>query len=294
MKIIIIKTQKEFNLIKTVMADEEVVFEADNINIGCVLEVYGVLRLKGEINSSWDGRLILARGSSQVHSISRDSSQVHSISWGTSIISILGQVSSLILHGFSVVMLPFNLKIKIKKEKLCIVQRVKSLPYLQREGVDANRGKVILFKRVSVDWKTQEGTKNETRWIPGSVLAHPNWEPDKQECGGGKYHACSRPYFCDEFRNMKGDKYIAIEIAKKDLYEWPDPSYPHKIAFREGRVLHECDKYGGALSPHFLIVLRSATITPSFSLLSPTFPHKGIHPNVAPALTLHNQRRCRN
>src|SRR3990167_2255941 len=69
------------------------------------------------------------------------------------------------------------------------------------------------------------------------------------ECGEGKFHACSRPYFCDEFRNNNGDKYIAIEIKKDDLYAWPNPVYPHKIAFREGKVLYECDKFGKEKKP---------------------------------------------
>jgi hypothetical protein len=28
------------------------------------------------------------------------------------------------------------------------------------------------------------------------------------------------------------------------LYEWEKPCYPHKIAFREGEVLYEVNKFG--------------------------------------------------
>jgi hypothetical protein len=74
----------------------------------------------------------------------------------------------------------------------------------------------------------------------------PKWDPTSQECGEGKFHACSRTFFCDEFRSERGDRYVAIEVAVADLHAWKNPTYPHKIAFRTGRVLHECDRYGNA------------------------------------------------
>jgi len=56
------------------------------------------------------------------------------------------------------------------------------------------------------------------------------------------------PYFGDEFRSNAGDKYIAIEVPIKDTFEWTDnPQYPHKIAFRTGKVLFECDKKGNKI-----------------------------------------------
>ena len=79
---------------------------------------------------------------------------------------------------------------------------------------------------------------------PGLTLTHANYDPKSQECGPGKYHACSKPFFCDEFRDNKGDRYVAIKVAKKDCYLWPDASYPHKISFRKGTVLHEVDANG--------------------------------------------------
>ncbi|RJO61078.1 MAG: hypothetical protein C4542_07270 [Dehalococcoidia bacterium] len=148
------------------------------------------------------------------------------------------------LYGFSMLSLPIDLKLKFQKAKTCLVQRYKSLPYLEREGVPVKKDKVLLFKKVSHDCKTQERTKNETLWAIGTTVTHPAWSPEHGECGEGKYHACSRPYFCDEFRNEADDIYVAIEVAIKDLYEWPNPSYPHKIAFREGKVLYQCDKFG--------------------------------------------------
>jgi len=39
----------------------------------------------------------------------------------------------------------------------------------------------------------------------------------------------------------------AIKIAVADLYAWPQPRCPHKIAFRKGIVLHECNRFGKKL-----------------------------------------------
>jgi len=103
---------------------------------------------------------------------------------------------------------------------------------------------VLLYKRVSVDLKTQEETNNETVWCIGKKLEVPVWSPEK-ECGAGKFHACSRTFFCDEFRYTKADdRYIAISVKISDLYTHKNPQYPHKIAFRKGRVLYEVDRDG--------------------------------------------------
>ena len=112
------------------------------------------------------------------------------------------------------------------------------------EGVDLTKGKAVVFKRVSRDWKTREGTENETTWTLGESLEVTNWAPKDQECGPGKFHACSRPYFCDEFRSTKGDRYVAVEVAKCDLHYFVGAQHPHKIAFRRGTVLYECDRMG--------------------------------------------------
>jgi hypothetical protein len=150
------------------------------------------------------------------------------------------------LLNFAIAILPFKLKLKIKKSKTALIQRFKPITcWFARNGLLKNQKTYILYKRVSDDFKTQEGTPNKTSWKIGTIVTHPNWCPDKNECGEGKFHAVSRPYFADEFRNQKGDRYIAIEIKKKDLYEWKaNPQYPHKIGFREGKVLYEVDRYG--------------------------------------------------
>src|SRR3990167_410219 len=94
MKKIIIKSQDEFDKIKRVNVDEEVIFESKTIQINCVLEVFGILRLTGEIKSSWNNQYIITRessqahletrGSSQAHLETRDSSQAHLVTQGSS------------------------------------------------------------------------------------------------------------------------------------------------------------------------------------------------------------------
>jgi hypothetical protein len=185
---------------------------------------------------AWENSSVVARGNSSVEA------------WENVCVRIVTKIKSLSLFGLSVLFQPFDLNFKFKKEKTVLVQKVKPLPYLDREGIRKDNGSVILFKRVSADLKTQENTKNETLWTVGSTVTHPAWNPTNGECGEGKYHACSRPYFCDEFRDNNGDKYIAIKIKVADLHEWEKPNYPHKIAFRSGKVLYECDKHGNRLS----------------------------------------------
>jgi len=120
--------------------------------------------------------------------------------------------------------------------------------YIARFKIKIEDNSIILYKRVSYDFKTQENTKNETVWEIGSKVIHPNWQPELDECGEGKFHACAYPHWCDIFRNKKGDKYIAIKVSINDLHEWKDnPSFPQKIGFREGIVLYECDRDGNKI-----------------------------------------------
>jgi hypothetical protein len=105
--------------------------------------------------------------------------------------------------------------------------------------------KIILFKRVSDVFKTQEKTPNETFWEIGKTLEHPTWEPKTQECGPGKYHGCATAFDCDLFRSLAHDKYIAVAVDKKDIYVWPkNAGYPMKVGFRKCMVLHECNRRG--------------------------------------------------
>ena len=150
------------------------------------------------------------------------------------------------LFGFSVAILLCKAKKITRRNKTVTVVTPKKKTgvnlWLEDHGIAANTKYVTLYKRVSKDFKTQENTANETLWTLGATLIHPAWDPKKEECGGGKYHACPEPFFCDQYRDKADDKYIAIEVAKADLYAWPNGSHPHKIAFRKGTVLYEVKK----------------------------------------------------
>ena len=184
---------------------------------------------------AWESSSVVAWGSSSV------------VARGNSFVRAFSASLNLIMHGFSILSIASSLNLKFKKDKNVLVQKFVNEKYLDREGVTVSRGSVVLFKKVSSDWKTQEKKKNETLWPIGKTITHPDWNPTQEECGEGKFHACSRPYFCDEFRSEKGDRYIAIKIKVTDLHEWENGDYPHKIAFRAGKVLYECDRFGNKI-----------------------------------------------
>jgi hypothetical protein len=193
---------------------------------------------------AWGNSSVVARGNSSVEAWGNSSV----VAWGNVVVRIFSKIAKAALHEFSVAFLPVTINLNIEvNSKHAHVQHIEDLGWFERNAVNKTK-KIILYKRVSATYQTQENTKNETTWLVGSVVTHPNWAPINSECGGGKFHACSRPYFCDEFRSTVGDKYIAVEIAADDLHEWTDdPQYPHKIGFRAGKVLYECDRFGRAV-----------------------------------------------
>jgi hypothetical protein len=196
---------------------------------------------------------VVARGNSSVVAWGNSSVEAWENSsveaWENSVVRIFSNcLKKVALYGFAVAIVAATITVKIEKEsEHCNIQVTKDLGWFERNAVEQTPI-VSLYKRVSKDFKTQEGTENETTWTIGTTLTIPEWNPVK-ECGTGKFHACSRPYFCDEFRNTAGDRYIAVSIKLEDLYEWKDnPEYPHKIAFKEGTVLYECDRFGKAIN----------------------------------------------
>jgi len=242
MKETIIEKQSQLDKLKEVKEGERVIVKG-GLRLNCKLPVFGSLILEMGLDCSYyEGRVVEARGNSSV--VAWENSSVEA--WENSVVRIISILSNfkISLFGFSVCFFPHDLKIEIKKTKYAHIQRVKTLGWFERNEVRKTK-KVLLYKRVSHDFKTQEGTENETIWKVGTVVTHPNWNPKTNECREGKFHAVSRPYFADEFRSKKDDKYIAIEIKLEDLYEWKDnPGYPYKIGFREGFVKYECNKFG--------------------------------------------------
>jgi hypothetical protein len=191
---------------------------------------------------AWGSSHVEARGSS--HVVAWESS--HVVARGIVSINVKSCYSMVLLFSFSVALVSkkmYSSKRIKKKNKTAHIQITKDCGWFENNGIKKTKN-VILFKKVSKDFKTQESTKNETLWEIGTIINHPTWSPEKQECGEGKFHAVSKPYFADEFRNKKNDRYIAIRIKLDDIYEWKDPYYTYKIAFRKGKVLFECDRYG--------------------------------------------------
>ncbi|MGB7195366.1 MAG: hypothetical protein WBD81_18075, partial [Collimonas pratensis] len=189
---------------------------------------------------AWENSHVVAWGNS------------HVVAWGNVSVTVQSKFSGIELFGFAVAILLTKCKV-YKKSKTCTfvtppVSSKGNNGWLERHGIAAKKKVVTLFKKVSSDFKTQENNPNETLWKVGSTVEHPAWRPEEEECGEGKFHACGRPYFCDEFRNEPGDRYIAISVAVVDLHAWDGGQYPHKIAFRKATVLFECDKFGAKLS----------------------------------------------
>ena len=193
---------------------------------------------------AWGSSHVEARGSS--HVVARGSSHVEA--WGSVAVHVHSELSTITLFAFAAAWLIAKAKV-VRKSKTCTVITPKkpstTKAWTEEEGVEIKVKFAIVYKRVSKDWKTQEGTRNETAWPVGADMKHPAYEPKTQECGAGKFHACSKPYFCDEFRSTKGDRYIAIKVPVASLHYWgTNASYPHKVAFGEGKVMYECDRFG--------------------------------------------------
>jgi hypothetical protein len=203
------------------------------------VEAWGNSRVEARGNSS-----VVARGNSSV--VAWENSSVEA--WGNVGVHLQSEEATITLFMFAVCWVLKQGKVKSKSKTATIIKPKYTdgaSGWLDSQGVKSARKQVVLYKRVSSELKTQEKTKNETTWEIGKVITHSAWSPEKQECGAGKFHACSRPYFCDEFRNNNGDRYVAIRIKIEDLYAWQgNIIYPNKIAFRSGKVLYKCDKFG--------------------------------------------------
>ena len=187
----------------------------------------------------------MARGNSSVEAWENSSV----VAWENSVSRIFSQFAEVELYGGSVAILQVSGAVASQQSRYATIVSPPAPEWtvsgwIERDGVAEIDGRVILYKRVSARWQTQEGTPEETTWPPGATLEHRAWAPESGECGAGKYHGCSRPYFCDEFRKITGDRYIAVAVRREDMHAWENPEYPHKIAFRAGEVLYEVDRHG--------------------------------------------------
>ena len=262
MKEIIIKTQSDLDKITEISADEYINVQIEGeVFINNEIQVYGKIKIDAKVTFKKyiDGREnstlnIYGRENSTLNIDGRENSTLNIDGWGNSAIRIKNVYSKFTIRiaVFCCLWIPSDLEITVNKksETSVIIKYDNNLSYLQRHGIDVNENKVILFKRVSHDFKTQENTSNETLWLPNTTLSHKNYLPESGECGENKFHACATPFYCDDFRDTKSDKYVAIEVELKDyngfsnLYEWKNGDYPNKIAFGECKVLYECNRKG--------------------------------------------------
>jgi hypothetical protein len=198
---------------------------------------------------AWGNSSVVARGNSSV--VAWENSSVEA--WGNCAVRIQSSDVHIILWAYAVAWLLRKAKDVVTKSTTAQVitpERKLGVPgWMENEGVEEVDGRVTLYKRVSHDLKTQEGTEYETIWQLGEVVDNPKPALDltSREGGPGKFHACSTTYFCNEFRSTPGDRYIAVEVAVADMHVWPDADYPHKAAFSKCRVIGEVDRMGRAL-----------------------------------------------
>jgi hypothetical protein len=237
---------KAYGNASVVAQDNASVWAYDNASVvaqdNASVQAYDNSSVKAYGNSS-----VEAHGNSSVKAYGNASVKA----WGNVGVHLCSDSAAVALHMFAVCwILCKKARLTVKSNTATVIEpktKGGTEGWLEKQAIEPNNGKVIVFKRVSVDFKTQEGKPQETLWTVGSTLEYRDWDPKKEECGHGKFHACSRPYFCDEFRSKQDDIYIAIEVNVSDLYAWEKPAYPHKIAFRKGTVLYRCDRFGREL-----------------------------------------------
>ena len=251
MNVIKIQTQAEFDALPdNIAAKIQIVGELSKIDRFLQngrVSVSGSAKIGSVFGSA---KIDYVSGSAKIDSVS-DSAKIDYVC-STASVNIYNDCSPVLL-GFAVAWIFNKLSKPIKKSataQIIIVESKDTLTdWINNNPVEINEERFILYKRVSADFKTQENTINETVWTVGQTITHPNWKPETDECGQNKFHACSRPTFCNEFRKTEGDRYIAIQVKREDLFAWKNPQYPFKIAFRTGTVLYECDEDGNKISP---------------------------------------------
>ena len=257
MNTVIIKTQAEYDkLPKSFPEDTTVEIRALAdvwIRVNSVPSNGCVVASGSSHVEAWGSSHVVAWGSSHVEAWESShveaSGSSHVEAWGQVSVHLQSDYATVVLFMFAVCFAVATGKI-VKKSRTATIVKLKQPRgtdgWLTAQAIKPKKS-LVLFKKVSKDFYTQEDNSHKTHWPIGGRVTHPAWNPKGGECGEGKFHACSRPYFCDEFRNDAGDRYIAVRINKSDLYAWPNAEYPHKVAFRKGTVLYECDRYGNKL-----------------------------------------------
>jgi hypothetical protein len=105
-------------------------------------------------------------------------------------------------------------------------------------GVPIKRGRAVLYKGLDKDLTSSRGTLYE----PGTTVESHAW--NAAECDAG-LHFSPSPAMTREF-DADGlmCRWVACEVAVKDLLVFPEGSYAGKAKAPKCRVLYECDEDG--------------------------------------------------
>jgi len=193
---------------------------------------YGGLKTL-EVNSRTKFRLT-ARGNSQV------------TAWGNSQVTAWENSQVTLKENACGIVRSKESRVTGKQKIISYEKQIKmTLPrWIEYNKAITTKDTITIYKRVSKDFKTQERRPNETKWEVGKIITHPKWNPTEQECGEGKFHACANTNDCNNYRDCINDKYIKLTVKKSDCFVWSFPEHPIKIAFREAKIVCECDRFG--------------------------------------------------
>ena len=195
------------------------------------------LHLFGDFSLSVSCSLtVVARGSSQPHVVALESSQPHVEAWESSQphVEARGYVS-MVLSGKIIckftkfchaVLQNFTGKITGAGTKVSLNIDTKK-KWLDYYGVEQKKGAVVLYKAISVEYKSGYGFE----YKPGSIPVAPDWDGGENECGGG-LHFCPSPYMAKSFFDT-ATRFMACPIKVKDLRKPAiNDQYPTKIKAR--------------------------------------------------------------
>ena len=256
---IVVNSQAEWDALNNRIENDVEVRATVRVKLTGICEVYGRVVLERGAESSLSANLYLRLWGNARAVLWENASAVlggnaSAVLWenssaelrGNAVVRCFSQHAFAVLYGFSIAIVDVKNKAKIiRKSKDSYIQRTKIIRnWFERETVEKVNGTAIIYKRVSKEFKTQEKTPRETLWAIGSTLTHTKPDLKGEECGAGKFHGVSHPYFGDDFRSEKDDRYIAIRVRIRDTHAWPNPQYPHKIGFSKGTVLYECNHMG--------------------------------------------------
>jgi len=134
---------------------------------------------------AWENASVVARGNASV--VARGNASVEARenasveAWENAITRLFSTAAKVILYGFSVLFCEAKTKFNITvKSKHAHIQIFKPLDWFENNAIEKKK-KIILFKKVSKDFKTQEGMSYETNWPIGGIVEHPKWEPKSNE-----------------------------------------------------------------------------------------------------------------